>query len=119
MPDVTTAAGATAQPASTDPTSAGQPSTTAQPFMSQPTTSTPPPASPGAPPASATARAADTWVAPPRERWLETERGRREAFARAEKAEALLEQERRRVQALSGVTPQKPEDAQRQQVAEA
>jgi hypothetical protein len=122
MPDLNpaSATGATVPSTSTDASSAAQPSTTTQPGSpSQLPGSTAAPALPGAAPASAIARPADTWVAPPRERWVENERARRDTLARAERLDAELAQERRRVQALAGVNPQKPEEAQKQQVADA
>jgi hypothetical protein len=107
--------GATAPPGSSTPQPAAgstQPITTPgqQPASGQPA---------GQPPASATARPADGWVPPTKAQWDEIERSRRAAITIAREREKELKAERQRVLALAGVTPQKPEDAERQQVADA
>ncbi len=119
-------AGATTSATGSESTGATGASATGQPAAgstAQPTTTTGAPAagSPGAtqPPASATARPADDWVPPTREQWEGTEKARRAAIARATQHERDLKTERQRVQALVGATPAKPEDAQKQEIADA
>lgn len=106
-----TAAGSSTTPAAT-PTTTTTPTGTTTPAAGASGTTTP---------ASATARPAggDTWTPPTRETWNATETARRTAIARTRTLENDLKTERQRVQALSGVTTPKPEEAERQQVAEA
>jgi hypothetical protein len=121
-------AGTTVQPTGSD-AAAAPGSSSSQPAAGSPAqqpTATPGQQAPAAgspggtqPPASATARPADGWVPPTREQWEGTERARRAAIAQAKQHERDLKTERQRIQALVGASPVKPEDAERQQVADA
>jgi len=98
-------------------------STTTPPPTPGQSTTTPPAGDATTTPASATARpggaAGDAWTPPTKEVWTATEQARRAAIARTRKLESDLATERQRVQALSGVQPTKPEEAEKQAVADA
>lgn len=128
--DPNAAPGATDQgtTSSQAPTAAGSSTTVVSPTTPTPTTpgqsttTTPAGAAGSTTPASATARpgaAGDTWTPPTRETWNATETARRNAIARTRTLEGELRTEQQRVRALSGVATPKPEDAERQQVADA
>ena len=116
-PPQSTTSGEASTAASSSTTPAAAASATTTPPQGQSTT--PPAGAATTPPASATARPGGDWTPPTRETWQQTEQARRTAIARAKTLEGQLELERKRVQALSGANPPKPEEAERTQVADA